>query len=80
MEMNEMIRLIWDFYGPDAEQTAIHHAKHLKEYAVLHQLQEADTGVSHEQNGVTAWIDVLRKDMISVRDTLKPKRGELVKK
>ncbi len=76
--MGHKIKLIWDFFGPAAEGTAKHHAIHLDEYAQKHSLETYGVGeekVSEDQ--FTAYMIVDEKNMIGVRDALKPQRGEL---
>ncbi len=76
--MDRKIKLIWDFRGPAALKTAEHHEKHLKEFISLEQLALNITGYQ-EINDMhsLAFMVVKDKDMITVRDTLKPHRGEL---
>ncbi len=76
--MEEMIKLIWDFRGGDSEMTAIHHAKHLKTFAMQNELdrESVKTQVIDEQYS-TASIVVPKSKMIMVRDSLRPHRGEL---
>ena len=72
------IKLIWDFRGIDALETAKHHVIHLDEFAKRESLMESTSG--HEEvNEVhtIAYITVLEKDMILVRDALIPHRGEV---
>ena len=45
--MNRKIKLIWDFRGPAATQTALHHEIHLKEYIVAEKLGLQLTGCQH---------------------------------
>lgn len=72
------IKLIWDFRGPAGEKTAEHHAIHLEEYAVTEKLPIKITGsqVISEMHAI-AYMIVTDEFMISVRDALKPHRGEL---
>lgn len=76
--MNRKIKLIWDFRGPDAKETAKHHTVHLQEFAQIENLffHEIDT---QELNPMLccAFITVDEKDMKTYRDALKPHRGEL---
>lgn len=70
------IKLIWDFYGPDAEQTAEHHEIHLKEFSMKEKLHFEAAGV--QRLGDThsiAFITVNQSDMKIYRDALKPHRG-----
>ncbi len=75
----DQIKLIWDFRGADAEQIAIHHVKHLKEYASANNLNEHATGVEKKSPLYSlAYIVVPKEHMRTVRDALKPHRGEYV--
>lgn len=70
------IQLIWDFRGPDAAQTAEHHAKHLQEYveAKNYELRIADFEILSESYAVATLV-VYEKDMIEIRDILRPQRA-----
>lgn len=72
------IKLIWDFRGPAAARTAEHHEKHLKEYIAIEKLPLNITGfdVISDMHAI-AWMVVTDDYMITVRDALKPHRGEL---
>ena len=71
------IKLIWDFYGMDAEKTAEHHEKHLNDYA------KKDTNILKtgyekiNEHHCLAYLIVEEKNMLPVRDLLKPMRGTL---
>jgi len=74
--MEKKLKLVWDFYGPDAEKFAEHHAIHLNEYLAKSDLQLNITGAEKvEENHFMAFIVVLESEMLQVRDTLKPHRG-----
>ena len=76
--MSRKIKLVWDFRGPAAAKTAEHHEIHLKEYIAMEQLPLNITGfeVRNEMHAI-AYMVVTDEHMISVRDALKPHRGEL---
>lgn len=76
--MTRKIKLIWDFKGAVASKTAEHHEIHLKEYIKSEKLEINITGfeILHEMHAI-AYMVVEEKDMIFVRDTLKPHRGEV---
>ncbi|MFS4467446.1 hypothetical protein [Maribacter sp. 2210JD10-5] len=76
--MNRKIKLIWDFRGPAALKTAEHHEKHLKEYIAMENLELSITGFQqlNEMYSI-AFMVVEEENMIAVRDTLKPHRGEI---
>lgn len=72
------IKLIWDFRGPASEKTAQHHEIHLKEFITIEKLPLDITGfeVIHDMHAI-AFMVVNDDFMITVRDRLKPHRGEL---
>lgn len=76
--MQRQIKLIWDFRGPSAAKTAEHHEVHLKEYIEIEKLPIKTTGfeIINEMHSI-AWMVVNDNYMITVRDALKPHRGEL---
>ena len=76
--MDRKLKLIWDFRGPNASQTAIHHEIHLKEYASAEMLQEQTTGIEHinEMHSI-AFLVIKESIMKPVRDALKPHRGQV---
>lgn len=76
--MTERVKLIWDFRGPNAEHIAVHHAKHLSEFAEAENLQ--NTILGQEEIGPmhhTAFFVVEKHLMNTLRETLKPTRGQL---
>ena len=76
--MSRKIKLIWDFRGPAAEKTAEHHEIHLKEFIDAKKLSLKITGFETLNDmHATAFMVVEEKDMIAVRDALKPHRGEV---
>ncbi len=72
------IKLIWDFRGQAAAKTAEHHEIHLKEYIHNERLSLNITGfeIINDMYAI-AFLVVEEKDMIPVRDVLKPHRGEV---
>tara|TARA_R100000789_G_C2945956_1_gene133562 strand:- start:220 stop:453 length:234 start_codon:yes stop_codon:yes gene_type:complete len=76
--MNRKIKLLWDFRGPDAKETAKHHTIHLKEFAALENLNFHEIDIQEKNEMlVSAFITIDEKDMKIYRDALKPQRGEL---
>ena len=77
-EIMRKIKLIWDFRGEMATKTAEHHEVHLKEYIDAEKLELNITGfeILNEMYAI-AFMVVEEKDMIAVRDALKPHRGEI---
>ena len=76
--MERKVKLLWDFRGEDAKQTAKHHTIHLKEFAALEKLAFHEVNVS-EINPMlaAAYIIVDESTMKIFRDALKPHRGEI---
>lgn len=72
------IKLIWDFRGQAASKTAEHHEIHLKEFIQIEKLSLNITGFTVINDMYAfAFMVVEEKDMITVRDVLKPHRGEI---
>ncbi|PKP25025.1 MAG: hypothetical protein CVU03_09760 [Bacteroidetes bacterium HGW-Bacteroidetes-2] len=76
--MNQRIKLIWDFRGPDAMKIAEHHVIHLHHFAEKEALNKPLSGVeSISDMHFVAYLVVDKSAMIVVRDALKPHRGTL---
>lgn len=76
---DEKIKLIWDLRSIDAKEVAEHHVKHVNEYIKSKGLK--DTTASCEEvfpHYYVAFIITSKKNMIQLRDDLKPHRGEYV--
>lgn len=75
---DRQIKLIWDFRGESARNTAIHHKIHLEEYVLAQRLTLNITGHKDLNNVHSiAYLVVSEAEMIAVRDALKPHRGEV---
>lgn len=75
--MEKRLKLIWDFFGPDAFPIAKHHEIHLKQFIERDQLANNITGFNQlDELHAIAWLVVNESEMIAVRDALKPHRGE----
>ncbi len=76
--MKKKLKLIWDFRGPNASNTARHHEIHLKEYIISEKLAFNITGHLDINNMHSiAYMVVANSEMKPVRDALKPHRGQL---
>lgn len=72
------LKLIWDFFGPDAIKIAKHHEIHLKDYIKFEKLDITITGFeSLSDTQAIAFLVVNEADMKTIRDTLKPHRGQV---
>jgi hypothetical protein len=76
--MSRKIKLLWDFRGEDAKETAKHHTIHLKEFAAIEKLSFHEIDIQ-EKNPMlfAAFITVDEVDLKIYRDALKPHRGEV---
>ena len=73
------IKLIWDFRGPAAKGTAEHHIVHLNEFTTREGIENRGTGIlEHSEMFCSAWLCVPEADMLTVRDALRPQRGQRV--
>lgn len=76
--MSRKIKLIWDFRGPTSAKTAEHHEIHLKEFIEAEKLHLNITGFEiYNEMQAIAFMVVTDENMITVRDALKPHRGEI---
>ena len=74
----KMIKLIWDFRGPDAHGVALHHEAHLKEYIASEDMNVPLTGHKDLSDlHSVAFMVVAEGQMPQVRDALRPHRGEI---
>ena len=77
-KMSRKIKLLWDFRGPDAKETAKHHTIHLKDFATKENLTFHEIDIQEKNSMlVSAFITVDETDMKIYRDALKPQRGEV---
>ena len=76
--MSRKIKLIWDFRGPASAKIAEHHEIHLKEYIAIEKIALNITGfeIINDMHAI-AFMVVTDENMISIRDALKPHRGEI---
>ena len=71
------IKLIWDFRGSNGAGTAKHHVIHLNEFIDRESISA--TTAHHESLSEfhsIAYLITPKKNMILLRDALKPNRGE----
>ena len=73
--MEKRVRLIWDFFGPDAQNTAKHHEIHLKDFMVKENMPFFETAVTQSGSNYQAELVVEERDVLTVRDALKPHRA-----
>ena len=49
------IKLLWDFRGPDALETAKHHTIHLKEFAAMENLSYYEVDIQQKNEMLTTY-------------------------
>lgn len=75
--MQKKIKLIWEFRGPAAEQTAKHHIIHLNEYILLEKLSLNKTFIEvHSEFSASAYMIIEEIELDKVKAALKPHRGQ----
>lgn len=72
------IKLIWDFRGLHALETAKHHEIHLKDFLIAQNFENTLTGFEPiNELHTIAFLVVEEPQMILVRDLLKPHRAQV---
>lgn len=75
--MSKKIKLIWEFRGPTAEQTAKHHVIHLNDYIAIEKLAIKNTFIEVQSEFATsAYMIIEEHDLTKVKADLKPHRGQ----
>ena len=75
----EKIKLIWDFRGPNGNNTAIHHELHLKEFFKIEKKKLIDSGTERlNEMYFIAYAIIDKKDLDEIKTILKPNRGKLI--
>lgn len=75
--MSKKIKLIWEFRGPTAEQTAKHHVIHLNDYIAIEKIALKNTSVEvHGEFAASAFMIIEEQDLQKVKAALKPHRGQ----
>lgn len=78
--MNQQLKFIWDFRGPNAKKTAEHHEIHLKDFLTMNAMENNKTGVEQvNEFHYLAYLVVDATQMKDLRDRLKPHRGQVYK-
>lgn len=76
---NRKIKVIWDFKGDDAMQTAEHHIIHLEEFSIKENLILSEVGVEKiSPLHYIAYLNVMESEVYTVRDALIPHRAEVI--
>jgi uncharacterized protein len=70
------LRFHWDFFGPDAEATAMHFLKHVDEFCAREGIQDHRGFTTMVQARCVASVECDEVHLVLIRDRLKPKRAE----
>jgi hypothetical protein len=72
----DKIKLVWEFRGPGAKETAEHHAVHLKEFNQRNEMADHPCGTEEVNDSYSiAYMIVPKSEMIFYRDQLRPQRA-----
>jgi hypothetical protein len=76
--MNRKIKLIWEFSGPDAEETAKHHSAVIEGVIAQENLEVSISGTEYISHvSWLAYLIVLEKNVPVIKGILKPLRSEI---
>jgi len=73
-----LLRFHWDFFGPDALQTAEHFLHHVDEFCARNSISGHRRWTTALPVRVTATLECDEAHMKVIRDALKPKRADRV--
>jgi hypothetical protein len=70
------IRLIWDFWGDSAAETAAHHLTHLEYYLQKTGISFIGGTTASTNDHHSAWIKIEEQHLTLIKQQLRPHRGE----
>jgi hypothetical protein len=74
--MSESRTFYWDFFGPNAERTAVHFKAHLQQFLEKNALVGCETGVASERSGhFAAFCRTPPAAQSALISSLKPQRA-----
>jgi hypothetical protein len=73
-----LLRFHWDFFGPDAPQTADHFLRHLDQFCAREGITGQTHWVTQEPARSIATVECDEQHLKVIRDSLRPKRAERV--
>lgn len=75
---NRQIKFIWDFFGEDAEQTAIHHGKHLETFFALNKIEFTEIGTAVLSDlKCMAFVVSAEANVPIIKNSLRPHRATI---
>lgn len=75
--MEPVLRLFWDFFGPDAERTAEHHRKHIIEFLARSSISGIPE-LERDDGRVSVYLDLPKDLAEKVGRVLRPRRATVV--
>jgi hypothetical protein len=72
------LRFHWDFFGPDAPETAEHFLRHVDEFCAKENITGHRFWVTKLPVRCTATLECDEAHLVQVRDRLRPKRAERI--
>jgi hypothetical protein len=71
----EPVTYFWDFFGPDAAQTALHFDRHLAEFLSRHGITGCETGTASSGEGhAAAYCTTPPEACSAIERALRPRR------
>lgn len=76
--MERQIKFIWDFFGEDGLETAVHHAKHLRTFFDLNKIGFKSIGSEKEGDlKSVAFVVSSEKNVAQIKKSLRPHRATI---
>lgn len=76
--MQDKVKLIWNFYGPDSKQTADHHLSHLNTFLLNENISYFSTGVECVNENYCSYVVMSKEKIDFIRKKLNPNKGILI--
>ena len=77
LKSNELVTMLWDFFGPAKMETAEHHKRHLEEFSDVKSLAPERVAVFHGEEKSTVSMVLTWSVVQELRPILKPHRGQI---
>jgi hypothetical protein len=76
----DRVKMIWEFRGEESEQFALHHAKHLEEFAIRKKIQNYSSGIESVSTSFSiAYLTVNKEEWEDVAKVLRPHKAYVEK-
>ncbi len=77
LKPNELVAMLWDFFGPTKKETAEHHKRHLEEFSDVKSLSPERVTVFHGEEKSTVTVVLPWALVQELKPILKPHRGQI---